>query len=62
MDKNVLKMVLCLTIKKSDYCEIKKEAKGCKMITFNKSISYYSTLIKKLEWKGYLTVKNNKNN
>ena len=33
-----------------------------KMIKFNKSISYYITLIKKLDWKGDLSLKNNQNN
>ena len=49
----------CMTIKETYYCEIKKGTKPCKMIKFNKSISYYSTLIKKLEWKGDLSLKNN---
>ncbi len=44
----------CITIRQSDFCLIKKGAKSCKMIIFNQSISYYSKLIKKLEWKGYL--------
>ncbi len=47
----------CLTIKKNDYCEINKVTKPCKMIKFNKSISYYITLIKKLDWKGDLSLK-----
>ena len=48
----------CMTIKQSDYCEIKKGETPCKMIKFHKSISYYNTLIKKLEWKGDLSLKN----
>jgi len=48
----------CMTIKKNNYCEIKKGENSCKMIKFNKSISYYSTLIKKLDWKGDLSLKN----
>ena len=52
----------CLTIKKNDYCEINKVTKPCKMIKFNKSISYYIKLIQKLEWKGDLSQKNNRNN
>ena len=48
----------CMTIKKNDYCEINKVTKPCKMIKFNKSISYYTTLIKKLDWKGDLSLKN----
>ena len=49
----------CMTIKQTYYCEIQKGSKPCKMIKFNKSISYYSTLIQKLEWKGDLSFKNN---
>ena len=52
----------CMTIKESDYCEINKLTTPCKMIKFNKSISYYKTLIKKLDWKGDLSLKNNQNN
>ena len=52
----------CMTIKQNYYCEIQKGTKPCKMIKFNKSISYYCTLIKKLEWKGDLSIKNNLNN
>ena len=48
----------CMTIKKTYYCEIKKGKTSCKMIKFNKSISYYRTLIKKLNWKGDLSSKN----
>ena len=49
----------CITINQFNYCEIKKGSKPCKMIRFNKNISYYSTLIKKLDWKGDLSLKNN---
>ena len=49
----------CMTIKESDFCQINKLTKPCKMIKFNKSISYYNKLIKKLEWKGDLSLKNN---
>ena len=49
----------CMTIKESYYCEINKVTKPCKMIRFNKSISYYITLTKKLDWKGDLSLKNN---
>ncbi len=52
----------CMTIKENDYCEINKVTKPCKMIKFNKSNSYYITLIKKLDWKGDLSLKNNQNN
>ena len=52
----------CMTIKESDYCEINKLTKPCKMIKFDKSISYYITLIKKLDWKGDLSLKNNQSN
>jgi len=49
----------CMTIKERYYCEINKLTKPCKMIKFDKSISYYSTLTKKLDWKGDLSLKNN---
>ncbi|ABM71394.1 predicted inorganic polyphosphate / ATP-NAD+ kinase [Prochlorococcus marinus str. MIT 9515] len=52
----------CMTVKENDYCEINKGTKPCKMIKFNKSISYYITLIKKLDWKGNLSLKNNQLN
>tara|TARA_A100001388_G_scaffold32752_1_gene20948 strand:- start:2442 stop:3356 length:915 start_codon:yes stop_codon:yes gene_type:complete len=48
----------CITIQKNNYCEITKGFKPCKMIKFNQSISYYSTVIKKLDWKGDLSSKN----
>ena len=48
----------CMTIKQNYYCEIGKGPKSAKMIKFNKSISYYSKLIKKLEWKGDLSLNN----
>ena len=51
----------CMTINQNDYCEIKKGSKPCKMIKFNENISYYKTLIKKLDWKGDLSLKNNQN-
>ena len=49
----------CMTIKESDYCAINKVTKPCKMIKFDTSMSYYITLIKKLDWKGDLSLKNN---
>ena len=52
----------CMTIKQSNFCEINKGTKPCKMIKFDKSISYYITLIKKLDWKGDLSLKNNERN
>ncbi len=52
----------CMTIKESEYCEINKVTKPCKMIKFDKSISYYTTLTKKLDWKGDLSLKNNQSN
>ena len=52
----------CMTIKQNNYCEISKGSKYCKMIKFRKSISYYSTLIQKLDWKGNLSLKNNLDN
>lgn len=48
----------CMTIKQKNFCEIKKGIQPCKMIKFSKSISYYSKLIKKLDWKGDLSLKN----
>ena len=51
----------CITIKETDYCEIKKGKSLCKIIRFKKSTSYYNTLIKKLDWKGDLSLKNSKN-
>jgi len=45
----------CLTLHKNDYCEIIKASKPAKMISLNNNISYYSTLIKKLEWRGNLS-------
>ena len=52
----------CMTIKESYYCEINKVTKPCKMIKFDRSISYYITLTKKLDWKGDLSLKNNQIN
>ena len=52
----------CITIKQNHCCEISKGSKYCKMIKFNKSISYYSTLIQKLNWKGNLSLTNNPGN
>jgi len=51
----------CMTIKETYYCEIKKGQSPCKIIRFKKSTSYYNTLIKKLDWKGDLSLKNPKN-
>ncbi len=51
----------CMTIKANYYCEIKKGGSPCKIIRFKKSTSYYNTLIKKLDWKGDLSLKNAKN-
>jgi len=48
----------CMTIKSTYYCEIKKGKSPCKIIRFKKSTSYYNTLIKKLDWKGDLSLKN----
>ena len=50
----------CMTIKESYYCEIKKGDLPCQIIKFKKSTNYYSTLIKKLDWKGDLSLKNPK--
>ena len=48
----------CMTIKQNYHCEINKESSPCKIIKFKKSTSYYNTLIKKLDWKGDLSLKN----
>jgi len=48
----------CMTINKTYYCEIKKGGSPCKLIKFKKSTNYYNTLIKKLDWKGDLSLKN----
>jgi len=50
----------CMTIKATYFCEIKKGKSPCKIIKFKKSSSYYNTLIKKLDWKGDLSLKNPK--
>ena len=52
----------CMSIKESDFCEINKVTKPCKMIKFDKSISYYIKLTKKLNWKGDLSLKDNQSN
>ncbi len=44
----------CLQVNSNDYCEIKKSAKATRIIILKDNMSYYSTLIKKLEWKGDL--------
>ncbi len=48
----------CMTIKETYYCEIKKGNSPCKIIKFKQSANYYNTLIKKLDWKGDLSLKN----
>ena len=48
----------CMTIKENYCCEIKKGKSPCKIIKFKKSSNYYNTLIKKLDWKGDLALKN----
>jgi len=48
----------CMTIKETYFCEIKKGTSPCKIIRFKKSANYYNTLIKKLDWKGDLSLKN----
>ena len=52
----------CMTIKGGDYCEINKVTKPCRMIKIDKSISYYIKLIKKLDWKGDLSLRNSEIN
>ena len=51
----------CMTIKETYYCEIKRGESLCKIIKFKQSANYYNTLIKKLDWKGDLSLKNPKN-
>jgi NAD+ kinase len=51
----------CMTIRDTYYCEIKKGTSPCKIIKFKTSTNYYNTLIKKLDWKGDLSLKNSKN-
>jgi NAD+ kinase len=51
----------CMTIKEMYFCEIKKGNSPCKIIRFKKSANYYNTLIKKLDWKGDVSLKNPKN-
>tara|TARA_Y100001968_G_scaffold328973_1_gene377247 strand:- start:981 stop:1880 length:900 start_codon:yes stop_codon:yes gene_type:complete len=45
----------CLPVSSSDYCEIKKASIAAKFISLKNSVSYYNTLIKKLDWKGNLS-------
>ena len=52
----------CMSISQRDYCNITKGSKPCKMLIFNKSTSYYSKLVKKLDWSGDLLLKNHHNN
>jgi len=58
-DKNCLQLwkdgTKCLSLYENDYCEIIKAPKPAKMVVLNDNISYYSTLIKKLEWRGNLS-------
>ena len=51
----------CMTINENYYCDITKGKFPCKIIKFKKSTNYYNTLIKKLDWKGDLSLKNLKN-
>ena len=58
-EKNYLQLwkdgTKCITLHENDYCEIIKAPKPAKMVSFNDNISYYNTLIKKLEWRGNLS-------
>ena len=58
-EKNCLQLwkdgTKCLILNENDYCEIIKAPKPSKMVSLNNNTSYYSTLIKKLEWRGYLS-------
>jgi len=51
----------CMTIKETYHCEIEKGETPCKIIKFKQGTNYYNTLIKKLDWKGDLSLKNSKN-
>ena len=59
MEKHCLQLWMdgtkCLTLHDGNYCEIIKGPKPAKMISLNNNISYYSTLMKKLEWRGNLS-------
>ena len=58
-EKNCLQLwkdgTKCQTLGETDFCEITKAHKPAKMVSLNDNISYYSTLIKKLEWRGNLS-------
>jgi len=58
-EKNCLQLwkdgTKCLTLHEGDFCEIIKAPKPAKMVSLNDNISYYTTLIKKLEWRGNLS-------
>ena len=58
-EKNCLQLwkdgTKCLTLHENEYCEIIKADKPAKMVSLNNNISYYSTLIEKLEWRGNLS-------
>ena len=58
-EKNCLQLwkdgTKCLTLHENEYCEIIKADKPAKMVSLNDNISYYSTLIEKLEWRGNLS-------
>ena len=45
----------CQILNHNEYCEIIKASKPARMISLKNSISYYSSLIKKLEWRGNLS-------
>ena len=45
----------CLQVNENDYCEIKTSPESARIIILKDNMSYYSTLIKKLEWKGDLS-------
>ena len=45
----------CQILNQMEFCEITKAAKPTRMISLRNNISYYSTLIKKLEWRGNLS-------
>ena len=48
-------MIIICTVNENDYCEIKTSPESARIIILKDNMSYYSTLIKKLEWKGDLS-------
>tara|TARA_B100000287_G_scaffold91609_1_gene83895 strand:- start:296 stop:841 length:546 start_codon:yes stop_codon:yes gene_type:complete len=51
----------CEAFNQYEYCEIKQSSEITKTIVLKNNMTYYSTLIQKLEWKGDLSKSNIKN-